>query len=419
MSRKVIIVFFMEEKLMLLPENKPNDKLFSCLTIDVEDWFHILDSPVVPGIKHWPSLESRIERNLNKLLDVLGNLSVKVTFFWLGWLAERHKDLVRMCRDAGHEIASHGYAHILAYEVGPNVFREDITKAKDLLENIISDQIRGFRVPGFSITEKAPWAFEVIREAGYQYDSSVFPAVHGHGGMASSPLRPYFIETRNGHLLEIPMSIVEIFGHRTSLFGGGYLRLANKLMIKWGIGKLQSAGRPLVVYIHPREIDPAQPHLPLGLFRQFKCYVNLNSTLPKLKWLCKNYSLLTMLEMVENYIRSFYLERRMIPVAHLQNSPREMGTSLSHGVNQAPGKTQPQANEHIYFSDCEMFRRKLLLVERAMADFLRPSGSTLSPATEGSGIKADLNPDILQQLSIPHRKQDSTTPTISVKSTPL
>ena len=419
MSRKVIIVFFMEEKLMLLPENKPNDKLFSCLTIDVEDWFHILDSPVVPGIKHWPSLESRIERNLNKLLDVLGNLSVKVTFFWLGWLAERHKDLVRMCRDAGHEIASHGYAHILAYEVGPNVFREDITKAKDLLENIISDQIRGFRVPGFSITEKAPWAFEVIREAGYQYDSSVFPAVHGHGGMASSPLRPYFIETRNGHLLEIPMSIVEIFGHRTSLFGGGYLRLANKLMIKWGIGKLQSAGRPLVVYIHPREIDPAQPHLPLGLFRQFKCYVNLNSTLPKLEWLCKNYSLLTMLEMVENYIRSFYLERRMIPVAHLQNSPREIGTSLSHGVNQAPGKTQPQANEHIYFSDCEMFRRKLLLVERAMADFLRPSGSTLSPATEGSGIKTDLNPDILQQLSIPHRKQDSATPTISVKSTPL
>ena len=419
MSRKVIIVFFMEEKLMLLPENKPNDKLFSCLTIDVEDWFHILDSPVVPGIKHWPSLESRIERNLNKLLDVLGNLSVKVTFFWLGWLAERHKDLVRMCRDAGHEIASHGYAHILAYEVGPNVFREDITKAKDLLENIISDQIRGFRVPGFSITEKAPWAFEVIREAGYQYDSSVFPAVHGHGGMASSPLRPYFIETRNGHLLEIPMSIVEIFGHRTSLFGGGYLRLANKLMIKWGIGKLQSAGRPLVVYIHPREIDPAQPHLPLGLFRQFKCYVNLNSTLPKLEWLCKNYSLLTMLEMVENYIRSFYLERRMIPVAHLQNSPREIGTSLSHGVNQAPGKTQPQANEHIYFSDCEMFRRKLLLVERAMADFLRPSGSTLSPATEGSGIEADLNPDILQQLSIPHRKQDSATPTISVKSTPL
>jgi polysaccharide deacetylase family protein (PEP-CTERM system associated) len=396
----------MEEKLMFLSENKPNCKLFSCLTIDVEDWFHILDSPAVPGIKHWPSLESRIERNLKELLEVLDNYSVKVTFFWLGWLAERHKGLVRMCRDAGHEIASHGYAHILAYEVGPSAFREDITKAKDILENIISDQVRGFRAPGFSITEKAPWAFEVIKESGYQYDSSVFPAVHGHGGMASSPLGLYFIETRNSHLLEIPMSIVEIFGHRTSLFGGGYLRLANKLMIKWGIDKLQTAGRPLIVYIHPREIDPAQPHLPLGLFRQFKCYVNLNSTLPKLKWLCKNYSMLTMLEMVENYIRSFYLERKMIPVVHLQN-------------NQAPGKIPPQANERIHFSDRETFRRKLLLVEKAMADFLRPSGPTFSQVAEGSGIKDDLNPHILQEFSIPPQKQDSTMPTIAAPSTPL
>jgi polysaccharide deacetylase family protein (PEP-CTERM system associated) len=391
---------------MLLSENKPNDKLFSCLTIDVEDWFHILDSPVVPGIKHWSSLESRIERNLNRLLDVLDSLSVKVTFFWLGWLAERHKGMVRMCRDAGHEIASHGYAHILAYKVGPSAFREDITKAKDILENIISDQVRGFRAPGFSITEKAPWAFEVIKESGYQYDSSVFPAARGHGGIASSPLGPYFIETISGHLLEIPMSIVEIFGRRTSLFGGGYLRLANKLMIKWGIDKLQSAGRPLIVYIHPREIDPAQPHLPLGLFRQFKCYVNLSSTLPKLKWLCKNYSMLTMLEMVENYIRSFYLERKMIPVVHLQN-------------NQAHDELSQQADEHTYSRDRETFRRKLLLVERAMADFLRPSSPTFSQTTEDSGIRAGSNPDVIPQLSIPPKKQDSTTPTIAAQCTPL
>jgi polysaccharide deacetylase family protein (PEP-CTERM system associated) len=366
----------MEENFMPASENRPKGKLHSCLTIDVEDWFHILDSPAVPGIKQWPSLESRIERNLKEMLAVLDSFSVKVTFFWLGWLAERHRDLVRKCRDAGHEIASHGYAHILAYEVGPDAFREDITLARDILENIIGDQVRGFRAPGFGITKKAPWAFDVIKESGYQYDSSVFPASRGHGGIADAPLTPYFIETRSGHLLEIPMSIVEIFGRRTSLFGGGYLRLANKLIIKWGIDKLQAAGRPLIVYLHPREIDPAQPHLPLSMLRQFKCYVNLSSTLPKLKWLCKNYTLFTMLEMVENYIRSFYLESKMIPVLRLRS-------------NQTSSELSPEPEEYVFSADPKTFRSRLLLVERAMADFLGPIDPTFSAETEHSGIEVN------------------------------
>ena len=361
---------------MLALQKRPKGKLHSCLTIDVEDWFHILDSPAVPGIERWPFLESRIERNLEELLAVLDSFSVKVTFFWLGWLAERHKDLVHMCHDAGHEIASHGYAHVLAYEVGPGIFKEDITLAKNILENITGDQVRGFRAAGFGITEKAPWAFDVIKGAGYQYDSSVFPASRGHGGIADAPLTPYFIETRCGHLLEIPMSIVEILGRRTSLFGGGYLRLANKLMIKWGIDKLQAAGRPLIVYLHPREIDPAQPHLPLSMLRQFKCYVNLNTTLPKLKWLCKNYSLFTMLEMVENYIRSFYLESKMIPVLRLRN-------------NQTSIQLSPESEEPIFSPDPKTFRSRLLLVEKAMADFLGPLNPTFSVETEHSGIEAN------------------------------
>jgi len=364
----------MEEKFMPASKNQPKGKLHSCLTIDVEDWFHILDSPAVPGFERWPFLESRIERNLEELLDVLDSFSVKVTFFWLGWLAERYKDLVRICHDAGHEIASHGYAHVLAYEVGPRIFKEDITLSKNILENIIGDQVRGFRAAGFGITEKAPWAFNVIKQAGYQYDSSVFPASRGHGGIADAPLTPYFIETQKGHLLEIPMSIVEIFGRRTSLFGGGYLRLANKLMIKWGINKLQAAGRPLIVYLHPREIDPTQPHLPLSLIRQFKCYVNLNTTLPKLKWLCKNYTMFTMLEMVENYIRSFYLESKMIPVLRLRSS-------------RALDKLTPETEESTYSADPKTFRSRLLLVERAMADFLAPLNPTFPAETEPSGIK--------------------------------
>lgn len=344
---------------MLVSENRANGKLLSCMTIDVEDWFHILDSPAVPGIEHWPSLESRIEKNLNELLAVLDSFSVKVTFFWLGWLAARHKNLVRICRDAGHEIASHGYGHVLAYEVGKDAFRKDIVRAKEILEDIIGDQVRGFRAPGFGITTKAPWAFDIIKETGHQYDSSVFPASRGHGGIADSPLGPYFIETSTGHLLEIPMSIIEIFGHRTTFFGGGYLRLASKLMIKWGIDRLKTSGQPLIVYVHPREIDPDQPHLPLSYFRQFKSYVNLSSTLPKLKWLCGNYHFLTMLEMVKNYIRSFYSTNRIIPVMRLP-------------VSKAHNSTSPAEDAPIDIEDHISYRRKFLQVERAMADFLIP-----------------------------------------------
>jgi polysaccharide deacetylase family protein (PEP-CTERM system associated) len=293
------------------------------LSIDVEDWFHILDSPAAPSIERWPFLESRIEGNLEKLLTLLNRFSVKATFFWLGWIAERNKSLVHKCRNAGHEIASHGYAHVLAYKVGQNVFRQDIARAKAILEDIIGEPVRGFRTAGFGITKKTAWAFDVIKESGHQYDSSVFPASRAHGGISDSQLGPYFIETQSGCLLEIPISVVEIFGHRTSLFGGGYLRLASKWMVKWGINKLQKAGQPLIVYVHPREVDPGHTHLPLPLFRRFKCYVRLNSTLPKLEWLCRNYSFCTMLEMIEKFMKSPYYERKTIPVVDLLSGFRK------------------------------------------------------------------------------------------------
>jgi polysaccharide deacetylase family protein (PEP-CTERM system associated) len=360
---------------MARPDGAPNRELRSCLTIDVEEWFHILDTPAAPRIARWASLESRIERNLDILLAVLDSFSVKVTFFWLGWLAERHPNLVRACRDAGHEIASHGYAHVLAYEVGPKAFRQDITRARLLLEDMTGEPIRGFRTPGFGITSDAPWAFDVIREVGYQYDSSVFPASRAHGGMPGSLLGLYFVETRNGHLLEIPMSVVEIMGRRTSLFGGGYMRLASKGMIRWGINKLRAAQQPLIVYIHPREIDPEQPRLPLGPLRRFKCYVNVNTTLPKLKWLCGSYRFSTMLEMVESYIRSFYLESRMIPVMRI---PGQRAASTRRGL---PARERGR-------DAIDTARSQILLVERAMANFLEPRPS--APERNGPKTQAGL-----------------------------
>lgn len=274
---------------------------YNSLTIDVEDWFHILDSPAAPSIEQWAKLESRIEDNVEKMLAMLDSFSVKSTFFWLGWAAERHKSLVRRCYEAGHEIASHGYGHVLAYEVGKENFKNDIERGKKILEDIIGTQVLGFRAAGFGIKDNTKWAFDMIKEAGFQYDSSIFPSTRGHGGMPDSQLGPYTVDTENGPLIEVPMSAVEVMGKRLNLFGGGYLRVAPQWLIQWGIKKLHKAGHPLIVYVHPREIDPDHPRLPLSLIRRFKCYVNLKSTMPKLQWLCQEYKFCTMHELVAEF----------------------------------------------------------------------------------------------------------------------
>jgi polysaccharide deacetylase family protein (PEP-CTERM system associated) len=257
-------------------------------TIDVEDWFHILENQAVPVIDQWDGLESSVGKNVNKLLELLNKYGVKATFFWLGWVAERNKKLVELCIQEGHEVASHGYAHLLITKVGKEDFKKDIVHSKKLLEDISGVPIRGFRASGFSITESTRWAFDVIKEAGFSYDSSIFPVAHGHGGIPGSELVPYTIQTQYGPLIECPMSVIKLAGKRFSVFGGGYLRLAPLWVIKWGIRHLQMYNRPLIIYIHPREIDLHHPRLPLGFKRSFKCYVNLHTTQKKIEWLCQH-----------------------------------------------------------------------------------------------------------------------------------
>jgi len=276
-------------------------KSSNIITIDVEDWFHILDNPAVPPINKWDILESRIEKNVNILIDLLDRYGAKATFFWLGWVAERNKILVQRCKSEGHEIASHGYAHLLINETKKEDFKKDIVHSKKLLEDITGAPIHGFRASGFSITEDTPWAFDAIKEAGYGYDSSIFPTAHGHGGIPGSELVPYTIQTPYGPLIECPMSIVEIVNKRFSVFGGGYLRLAPLWLIKWGIRNLQKNNRPLIIYIHPREIDPSHPRLTLSPIRRFKCYVNLSTTMPKVEWLCQNLQFTRMCDYADTF----------------------------------------------------------------------------------------------------------------------
>ena len=164
------------------------------LSVDVEDWFHILDAPAAPRIEEWDSLPSRVEMNFRKLLELFGRHQVHATCFFLGWVAERFPHLVHEAIAQGHEIASHGYSHRLAYEMSPAEFLEDIQRARRLLQDISGQSVIGYRAPGFSVTKKIPWFFEKIAEAGYRYDSSVFPGLSGHGGIEHSPCAPYVIQ---------------------------------------------------------------------------------------------------------------------------------------------------------------------------------------------------------------------------------
>ncbi len=275
----------------------PGVSLHDVMSVDVEEWFHILSSAIVPQREAWASLESRSEANMNRLLELLHGHRVRATFFWLGWMAKKHPLLLRRCLEAGHEIASHGYNHVLPAEAGPVGFREDIVRARKVLEDATGRPVQGFRTAGFGVHGATEWAFEVIREAGYEYDSSVFPSYHGRRCPHHWQKGPYWISTCAGRLVEIPLSAVSVLGCKLFLFGGGYLRLAPQRLIQWGVRQLHRAGAPLIVYVHPREIDSEQPRLPLPALRRFRCYVNLDSTMPKLVWLCQNCTFVPMAEM--------------------------------------------------------------------------------------------------------------------------
>lgn len=247
----------------------------SIFSVDVEDWFHILDIPAAAPITEWSSLPSRIEVNFHRLLDIFSQKRARVTCFFLGWIAEHYPHLVKEAISQGHEIASHGYSHRLVYEMSPAEFREDALHSRKLLEDISGCPVQGYRAAGFSTTEQTPWFFDELAAAGYSYDSSVFPARRGNGGMHGAVRAPH-VETRGqSAIVEFPITVTNFVGLSMCFFGGGYLRLFPYWLVRRMAQQVLEAGRPVVFYIHPREIDPLHPRLPMSLHRRFKTYVGL------------------------------------------------------------------------------------------------------------------------------------------------
>lgn len=268
----------------IAPAARTNSALGRCVfSVDVEDWFHILDVPSSPPISIWDRMPSRVETNFYRLLDLFSAKKVQVTCFFLGWVAEKFPHLVREAVHRGHEIGSHGYSHRLVYQMVAREFREDARYSRLLLEDLTGSAVLGYRSAGFSMTDATPWFFQELAAAGYVYDSSVFPAKRGHGGMPEALRIPHTVTHDNSGIVEFPMTVTDFGADDLCFFGGGYLRLSPYWLIRRMTKKVLASGRPVVFYIHPREIDPDHPRLSMSLPRRFKSYVNLRWTENKIR----------------------------------------------------------------------------------------------------------------------------------------
>jgi polysaccharide deacetylase family protein (PEP-CTERM system associated) len=253
----------------------------NALTVDVEDYFQV--SALAPHIDRstWDDRPCRVERNVQRLLALFAERDAKATFFTLGWVAERYPQLVRDIVAGGHELASHGYGHLRASDQTPDQFRDDIGRAKKLLEDIAGVPVLGYRAPSFSIGYTNPWAFDVLLDTGYRYSSSVYPVQHDHYGMPDAPRFPY--QVRPG-LVEIPVTTTRLLGRNVPAGGGGYFRLAPYALSRWALRRVNRIDqRPAIFYFHPWEIDPGQPRVSgTSLKTRFRHYVNLARTEPRL-----------------------------------------------------------------------------------------------------------------------------------------
>ena len=267
----------------------PSTCITNAFTCDVEDYFQV--SALAPHFprEQWDSVPCRIERNVDRVLELLDGHGARGTFFTLGWIAERFPQLVRRIADAGHEVASHGYGHQRASDLTPAAFSADIRLAKAILEDITGQDVTGYRAPSFSIGEANLWAHDCIAEAGYRYSSSVYPVKHDHYGIPDAPRFPWRLD--NG-LVEVPITTLNMLGRNWPAGGGGFFRLLPYAVSRWQIARVNADDkRPAIFYFHPWELDPDQPRVTDATAKtQFRHYINLKRTAARLDRLLSDFS---------------------------------------------------------------------------------------------------------------------------------
>ena len=262
----------------------------NAMSVDVEDYFQV--SAFAPHIRRedWDSLPCRVERNVDVILGLLDETGSSATFFTLGWIAERYPQVVRRIVDAGHELASHGYGHQRASDLTPEAFRDDITRAKGILEDLGGVAVRGYRAPSFSISRRNWWAVEELENAGYVYSSSIYPVKHDHYGMPDAPRFPHRPNGEAG-ILELPPTTVPLMGRNWPAAGGGWFRLLPYSMSRWMLNRVNERDHAsCMFYFHPWELDAGQPRQTgLSARTRFRHYVNLQRMPGRLRKLLNDF----------------------------------------------------------------------------------------------------------------------------------
>jgi polysaccharide deacetylase family protein (PEP-CTERM system associated) len=276
--------------MIVTPLNCKTQSPCNILTIDVEDWFHasaLTEKVNSVGVN---GSQSRILHALCRVLELLDEHKTSATFFVLASGAERFPEIVQAIKQRKHEIASHGFAHESIYSQTKEEFRRDVRRSLSILEEITGDKIKGYRAPNFSITTDSLWAYEILADSGIEYTSSIFPTKHIlHAyGIPQAPEDPFVLKLENGSsIVEFPLSTVRILGKHFPFGGGAYLRLLPYWYNKWSIKRLNSQGKPAIIYFHPWELDPDQPKLDINLVARTRHYFNLDIMETKIRKLLK------------------------------------------------------------------------------------------------------------------------------------
>lgn len=262
------------------------------LSFDIEDWYNC--DFITPDF-NWDKYEVRIYEGVEKILNELEKRKLKGTFFCLGWIAEKHPDVIRQIHAHGHHIGCHSYQHELSFRFDKDGFRNDTEKSKKLIEDIIGEAVNAFRAPGFSITSKNIWSLEVLTELGFEYDCSILPAAHDYGGFPDFGVaEPVLLTLNNGAIIkEFPINIQPVLGKQLVFSGGGFFRLFPYTLIKHWMRK-----SPYVMtYFHTRDFDPGQPVIKsLPIMRKFKSYVGLSTSFAKFQHLLSDFEFLNITE---------------------------------------------------------------------------------------------------------------------------
>lgn len=276
-----------------------SDRPLHALSFDVEEYFQVANLRGHFARDDWDQVPSRLHVGMDRILDLLARHRAHATFFFLGWIAERHPEYVRRVLDDGHEVASHGYEHLFLWDMDRRGLEQDLERTERALEAAGAPRPRGFRASTFTLTRKTWWAFDVLVERGYDYDSSVHPVRHPVYGVPDFEPGVSRVEAAGGGVAEFPVSTLPFAGKNWPVGGGGYFRLLPGALTRAAVRALERRGRPACLYLHPWEFDPDQPRCPASATQRFRHYLNLDRTLPRLDRLLEEFRFGSLREVLE------------------------------------------------------------------------------------------------------------------------